>query len=65
MQSALGHQSIVADDDGDLWMAYHAWDVNGIGYGLGGRRALWIDRLLFEGDTVDVLGPNASPQPLP
>lgn len=60
-----GHQSIFAADDEDLWMAYHAWDVSGIGYELGGRRALWIDELVFEGGKPDVLGPDAGPQPVP
>jgi beta-xylosidase len=60
-----GHQSIFAADDGDLWMAYHAWDVSGIGYDLGGRRALWLDELVFERGKPDVLGPDASPQPVP
>ena len=60
-----GHQSIFADDDGDLWMAYHAWDVDAIGYSAGGRRALWIDPLAFAGDKPDVLGPNPEPQPVP
>lgn len=61
-----GHQSIIADDDGDLWMVYHAWDSGLIGDQLGGRRALWIDELEFdeEGRAV-VLGPDADPQPVP
>ena len=57
-----GHQSIVADDDGDLWMAYHAWDSGLIGDRLGGRRAMWIDELVFEDGRAVVKGPDADPQ---
>jgi len=60
-----GHQSIVTDDDGQLWMAYHAWDVSALGYQAGGRRAMWIDPLTFTDGTPDVDGPNAAPQPVP
>lgn len=60
-----GHQSIVLDDDGDPWLAYHAWDSGRIGDQAGGRRALWIDELEFDGDRVTVLGPDAGPQPRP
>ena len=59
-----GHQSIVADDDGDLWMTYHAWDYSHIGYPQG-RRAMWIDELVFEDGKARVLGPDAGPQPVP
>jgi beta-xylosidase len=60
-----GHQSVVADDDGDLWLAYHAWDVTNIGYGTGGRRALWIDELVLEDAQLVVRGPDGDPQPVP
>jgi beta-xylosidase len=60
-----GHQSILADDDGDMWMAYHAWDASGVGYASGGWRSLWIDPLTFENGQPVVHGPNASPQPVP
>lgn len=60
-----GHQSIVLDDDGDPWLAYHAWDSGRIGDQAGGRRALWLDELAFQGDRVTVLGPDADPQPRP
>ena len=59
-----GHQSIVADDDGDLWMTYHAWDYSFIGYPQG-RRAMWIDELVFEDGKARVLGPDAGPQAVP
>lgn len=60
-----GHQSVVADKDGDLWMVYHAWDIARIGDEIGGIRSLWIDPLTFEGDKPVVHGPTASPQPVP
>jgi beta-xylosidase len=60
-----GHQSIVLDDDGDPWLAYHAWDSGKIGDQAGGRRALWLDELEFDGDQVKVLGPDAEPQSRP
>jgi beta-xylosidase len=60
-----GHQSVVADDDGDLWLVYHAWDVARVGDRLGGTRSMWIDELVFEGGKVRVEGPDAEPQPVP
>jgi beta-xylosidase len=60
-----GHQSIVVDDDGDLWMAYHAWDTSRIGDAIGGRRALWMDPLRFEDARPVVDGPTGEPQPVP
>ena len=60
-----GHQSLIVDDDGELWMAYHAWDAALVGDNLGGRRALWIDRLVFEDGKPVVQGPTQDPQPVP
>jgi beta-xylosidase len=60
-----GHQSIVEDDDGDLWMVYHAWDVSRVGDQLGGTRSLWIDELVIEDGKARVEGPDAEPQPVP
>jgi beta-xylosidase len=60
-----GHQSIVADDDSDLWLVYHAWDSGLIGDGNGGRRAMWIDELAFEDGRPVIKGPDADPQPRP
>jgi len=59
-----GHQSIVADDEGDLWLVYHAWDSGRIGDSLG-RRAMWIDELVFEAGRPVVKGPDSDPQPRP
>jgi len=54
-----GHQTIIADRDGDLWMVYHAWEwtLN--------ERHVWIDELRFEGDRPVVDGPDAEPQAVP
>lgn len=60
-----GHQGIVADKEGDLWLTYHAWDATAIGYDNGGRRAMWIDELVFEDGKAVVLGPDAGIQPAP
>ncbi len=60
-----GHQSIIEDKDGDLWMAYHAWDSDRIGEEAGGQRKMWIDPLVFEGDVPVVQGPTEGPQPIP
>jgi beta-xylosidase len=60
-----GHQSIIADGAGDLWIVYHAWDSGLIGDSIGGRRALWIDELVFEDGRPAVKGPDVGPQPAP
>jgi beta-xylosidase len=60
-----GHQSIVQDDDGELWMAFHAWDADAIGYANGGERDMWIDKLTFNGTKAVVDGPKDAPQPAP
>jgi beta-xylosidase len=60
-----GHQTIVEDAAGDLWFVYHAWDADLIGDHQGGRRAMWIDRLVFEDGRPVVQGPTEEPQPAP
>lgn len=60
-----GHQTIIADKDGELWMAYHAWDAKKIGGDAGGQRMLWLDELVWEGDRPVVRGPDEGPQPVP
>jgi beta-xylosidase len=59
-----GHQSIVEDDDGELWMAFHAFDDDAVGYSNGGQRAMWIGKLTFDGGKprVEV---SDGPQPKP
>jgi beta-xylosidase len=60
-----GHQSIVEDDDGELWMTFHAWDQDAVGYANGGMRTMWIDKLTFDGSKPVVDGPKDAPQPIP
>lgn len=60
-----GHQSIIADGTGDLWIVYHAWDSGLIGDSIGGRRTLWIDELVFEDGRPVVKGPDVGPQAVP
>jgi beta-xylosidase len=60
-----GHQSIVATPEGGLWMAYHAWDEDAVGYANFGQRSLWIDPLTIEDRKAIVKGPTDGPQPAP
>lgn len=60
-----GHQSIVVDDDGELWLAYHAWDKDAIGYENFGERTVWLDRLTLSDGKATVTGPTSDPQPVP
>ncbi|MDQ3703883.1 MAG: glycoside hydrolase family 43 protein [Chloroflexota bacterium] len=57
-----GHQTVIADDDGELWLVYHAWESPP---GPKPRRFVWLDRLEWKGGKPDVLGPTTSPQPVP
>jgi len=65
-----GGQAVI-EVDGELWMIYHAWQAGEEGYGGGGRRAMWLDRLTWEpgtapGEAVPLLeGPTDDPQPRP
>jgi beta-xylosidase len=60
-----GGQAIVQGPHGQLWIAYHAWDIHQIGDDSGGRRALWLDPLVLQGKKAVVKGPTAAPQPTP
>jgi beta-xylosidase len=60
-----GHQSIVEGPGGDLWLAYHAWDEQAIGYEVGGVRTMWLDELILEDGMARVEGPDSEPQPVP
>jgi beta-xylosidase len=60
-----GHQSVVAAPGGQLWMAYHAWDQDAVGYGNFGSRTVWIDKLELAGAKAVVHGPTDGPQPIP
>ena len=44
-----GGQEFFTDADGGLWMAYHAWTDDKVGYAVGGARALWLNRVEFVG----------------
>jgi len=59
-----GHQGIFTAADGDLWIAYHAWDNTAIGNDSVGRH-LWLDELLFEDGRPIVDGPDRDPQAVP
>lgn len=59
-----GGQSFFTDDDGNLWMAYHAWTGADIGDQIG-ERTLRIDLVTFEGDKPVTNGPTYTPQLLP
>lgn len=59
-----GHQAVFTDDDGELWIAYHAWPNDAIGDDGVGRH-LWIDELRFEDGRPIIDGPDAEPQPVP
>ena len=54
-----GHQTIIEDRDGDLWLVYHAWEFTLR------ERKVWIDELRFEDGKPVVDGPDADPQPAP
>jgi beta-xylosidase len=54
-----GHQTLIEDPDGDLWMVYHAWEKTF------SQRQVWIDELVFEDGKPVVQGPDAVPQPIP
>jgi beta-xylosidase len=58
-----GHQCIVTDEQGQPWMAYHAWTTGKTGYP-NGRRTLRLDRLDFK-DGVPIVIPTTSRQNAP
>lgn len=60
-----GHQSVVTGRDGRLWMVYHAWDKDAVGYDDSGQRSVWIDKLDIRGRTATVSGPTGVAQPIP
>jgi beta-xylosidase len=59
-----GHNSIVEDDEGDTWMAYHAWPPDAIGSVIPGR-TFWMDELLWRDGKPVVEGPTEEAQPAP
>ena len=42
-----GGPQLFTDADGQMWIAYHAWEPDRVGYGEGGVRSLWLDRIGF------------------
>lgn len=59
-----GGQAFFTDNEGNVWMAYHAWTGANIGDKLGDR-TLRIDLVTFEGDKPVTNGPTYTPQLLP
>ena len=59
-----GGQAFFTDEEGDLWMVYHAWTGAAVGYPAGAR-SLHIDQVTFEDDKPVTDGPSSAPQPLP
>jgi beta-xylosidase len=59
-----GGQTIVKVGEA-WWILYHAWDAKVVGDRAGGQRSMWLDQLVFHGDTVSVDGPDVGPQPAP
>ena len=57
-----GHQTFITDDDGELWIVYHAWEG---GPDLAPGRSMWIDEVVWKDGKPDVLGPTCEPQPRP
>lgn len=59
-----GHNSIVEDDEGNTWMAYHAWPPDAIGSVIPGR-TFWLDELVWRDGRPVVEGPTEEEQPAP
>jgi len=53
-----GGQEFFRDPKGALWMAYHAWDADRVGYDRGGRRSLRIDRVVMRDGNPVLYGPT-------
>ncbi|MDP8905099.1 MAG: glycoside hydrolase family 43 protein [Chloroflexota bacterium] len=60
-----GGQAIIADASGGLWVYYHAWHADRVGYDAGGARAMWLDELALEDGRAAIEGPDVGPQPAP
>ncbi|MDP8905120.1 MAG: glycoside hydrolase family 43 protein [Chloroflexota bacterium] len=59
-----GGQALFYDEEGNLWMAYHAWTGMRVGYPRG-ERSLHLDVVEFEDGQPVIEGPTTDPQPLP
>jgi beta-xylosidase len=60
-----GGQELFTDTNGNLWMSYHGWTAPDVGYRVGGKRSLRIDRIGFAGGKPVIVGPTSDAQPLP
>jgi beta-xylosidase len=60
-----GGETFFTDEEGNLWMAYHAWTGAKVGYSMGGKRSLHIDLVTFEDGKPVTNGPTYTPQLLP
>ena len=56
-----GGQGVLTDARGQAWMYYHAWEPKAIGYPAGGRRALYLSPLKWNGALPMVPGPAVRP----
>ena len=59
-----GGQAFFHDEEGNLWMAYHAWTGIRVNYPAG-ERSLRLEPVSFEGGEPVVEGPTTDPQPMP
>lgn len=59
-----GHQTIIVDDDGEEWVAYHQWEVSKGGLRTD-RRFMSLDRLTWEDGKPKINGPTSLPQAVP
>lgn len=59
-----GHQTIITDDAGEMWLVYHVWQVTD-GGALTSTRQVWLDRLEWEDGRPLVAGPTRDEQPAP
>ena len=59
-----GHQTLIADDDGETWFVYHAWRPDRVASASPGR-VLWTDRVVWEDGRPDVEGPTCEAQAAP
>jgi arabinan endo-1,5-alpha-L-arabinosidase len=62
---APGHNSLVEDAGGTVWMLYHAIDARRPGTPPNTRRVMLLDRVVWRGGWPVVEGPSAGPRPAP
>lgn len=61
-----GGETIVTDKSGTTWIIYAAWVGDATAYGsVGGKRALWMDKIIWKGNTPSISGPTCKAQPGP